>query len=177
MARVIKAPNVFPLLHLLVSEAVHDLAGSVHEVEFLQPISADWIPVRSILTKGSMRVEFPGTDLPSGESSAPGPVQPFGPRFHGHTRIKSTMLTDNVEVQCVAPQPGYKILFRELDLEQGAVLDIEKGVLVFIFGDNYTVKGRSYSSFEMFAVQYNDVTINALSPCHLVIFNSVLKEV
>ena len=177
MARVIKAPNVFFLLHLLVSEMVYDTVGFVHEVEFLQPISADWIPVRSILTRGRVQFEFPGTDSPIFNTIAPGAVSPFVPEFLGKTRIKSTMLTDNVEVQCVAPQPGYKLLYKEVDLEQGAVLDIEKGVLVFIFGDNYTVKGRSYSSFEMFAVQYNDVTINALSPCHIIIFNSVLKEV
>lgn len=177
MARVIKAPNVFPLLHLLVSEAVHDLAGSVHLVELPQPMSADWIPVRTILTQGSVRFEFPGTDSPSFDVSAPGGVTPFVPQLLGKTVIKTTMLTDNVVVQCIAPQPGYKIEYRELDIVSGTLETVEKGVMMFIFGDSYLVNGKNYSSFEMFAVQYNDVTINALSACHLVIFTAVPKGV
>lgn len=177
MARVIKAPNVFLSLHLLVSEAVHDLAGSVHLVEFPQPISADWIPVRTILTHGSVRFEFPGTDSPGFDASAPGGVTPFVPQLLGKTVIQSTMLTDNVTVQCVTPQPGYRIEYRELDIANGALETVEKGSMLFIFGDSYLVNGKSYSSFEMFAVQYNDVTINALSACHLVIFTAVPKGV
>ena len=176
MSRVIKAPNVFPKLHLLVSEAVHDLAGDVHLVEFPQPYSSDWIPVRNILTRGSMRVEFPGTDDPSIDSTAPGPVTPFVSKFMGKSQIKMTMLTDNVEIQCVAPQPGYQISHEEYDLAAGELKVNEKGVMMFVFGDNYIVNGNNtYSSFEMFAVQYNDVTINALSPCHLVLFKAVPK--
>lgn len=177
MARTVKAPNVFSLLHLLVSETVYDTEGFVHEVELPQPISADWISVRSILTKGRVQFEFPGTDSPIFNTIAPGAVSPFVPEFIGKTRIKSTMLTDTVEVQCVAPQPGYKLLYEEVDLALGAVTVVNKGVLMFIFGDNYSINNKIYSSFEMFAVQYNNVTINALSPCHIIIFNSVLKEV
>ena len=177
MARVIKAPNVFPLLNLLVSESVHDFAGSVHEVTLPQPVSSEWIGTRTIMTRGSARFEFPGTNVPAVEVDAPGAVLPGALIVTGKTQVKMTMLTDNVEVQCVAPQPGYKIQVREIDLELGAVLDIEKGVMMFIFGNNYFVNDNKYSSFEMFAVQYNDVTINALSPCHVVIFNSVPKGV
>ena len=152
-------------------------SGSVHEVELAQPISADWINVRTILTRGSVRYEFPGTDEPGSDISAPSGISPFSTVLLGKLKIKSTTLTDNVEAQCVAPQPGYQLQHRELDIEQGGVLAVEKGVMMFIFGDSYQVNDKSYSSFEMFAVQYNNVNITALSPCHLVIFNSVPKEV
>ena len=177
MARTIKAPNVFPLLHLLVSEAVHDLAGSEYQAELLLPLSTDNIPVRNILTRGTVRIEFPGTDEVSKEVSAPGPVMPFIPKFQGKTRLKMTMLTDNVEIQCVAPQPGYRMEYRELDMVTNAWETVAKGVMMFIFGDSYSVNGNTYSSFEMFAVQYNDVTVNALSPCHMVLFTAVPKGV
>jgi len=134
-----------------------------------------------MLTRGSVQFEFPGTDLPSGNADAPGPpgasVTPFVPALLGKTRIKTTTLTDNVEVQCITPWPGYKLSHEEVNLEQGTVTVINKGVMVFIFGDNYSINNKRYSSFEMFAVQYNDVTIDALSPCYIVIFSSMLKEV
>ena len=181
MARTVRAPNVFPLLHLVVSETSYSPVGTEYEVKLAQPYGPDSIPIRSMLTRGSVQFDFPGTDLPSGNATTPRPlgeaVTPFVTALLGKTRIKTTTLTDNVEVQCVTPWPGYKLSHEEVNLEQGAVTVINKGVMVFIFGDNYSINNKRYSSFEMFAVQYNDVTIDALSPCYIVIFSSMLKEV
>ena len=178
MARIIHAPHAFLPLKLIVTLTIYDFEGTVHEVYLPVPISPDKIDVRTILVKGRIKIEFPDTDEPSFIATAPGRIHPLNPEVLGKNKVKSTMLEDGVEIQCVCPFPNYKIVCNEIDLEtvEASTHTIEKGQLAFIFGDSYTVNGKYYSSFEMFAVQSNDVNVKASKSCHIVTFKAVPKE-
>lgn len=179
MAKLIKSPSVFSQLHLLTTTTVFSPAGSIFNAEVETPLSADWVNLRTLITKGSVLFEFPGTDTPPITVSAPSPVLPLAPALADKTKLKVTTLEDNVETQCVIPLPGYIVNHVELNIEAGSSAEIPRGCLLFVFGDNYTVKdttiNSSYSSFQMFAVQSTDITVNAILPCYIVVFRATKK--
>lgn len=179
MARIIHAPRAFRPLKLIVTLTVYDFENTVHEVYLPVPLSPDSIDVRTILVKGRIKIEFPDTNEPSFIAAAPGRIHPLYPEVLGKNKVKSTMLEDGVEVQCICPFPGYKIQCNEIDLEtiETSTHTIEKGQLAFIFGDSYTLNGKYYSSFEMFAVQSKDVILKASKLCHLVTFRAIPEGV
>lgn len=174
MARIVKPPFMFLPLKLMVTNTVHENQGDTFDINFGSPWTATTGAVKNLLIKGKAIMEFPGSDEPSQTITAPGPVGPNTP-FIGKSQIKITILEDNSEGACINPFAGYTLEYEEIDMNDGGYREIPKGALVLMFGENYIVNEKQYSSFEMFAVQYNNAHFNTFSPCHMVIFRAVPK--
>ena len=174
MAFFIKSPARFDTLNMLVLTSVYENIGDGNDTLLRKPLATNDYPIKSILTKGSCLMEFPDTDTPGILTTAPGPIFPTNPVLLGKKRFKMTTLTDGVESQCVQPYPGYRIIVQsDNDNVAGEQLEIEKGVLVFVFGDNYTVNNDTYSDFQIFAIQNNNIIVNLINDARIVIFKSI----
>lgn len=175
MAHLVSKPAEFDSLHLRIITNIFEYKNDVKELEFQEQMSGNDLHIRSLLTKGSCRMEYPGTDLPSVTTTAPNaPVFPDSAVI-GLQAFKMTLLDDNTQTQCVQPHPGYKITVdKDVRLTTGNTMSIAKGVMVFVFGDSYSINSDPQEGFHMFAVQNNDIVVSASSACRVVVFKAVL---
>ena len=177
MAHLVSKPVVFDALHLKVGTTVWEYAGDVQVTALKGPLGSDDPYIKAILTKGSVRVEYPGTDTPDVIGSAPNCCIFPSPSAVGKTMFRHTTLEDNTQSQCVQPLTGYRIITeKDVTLNAGDTLAIAKGVVVFVFGDSYTVNGDVQLGFQMFAVQNNDIVVNANAICRVIVFKSTPIE-
>lgn len=174
MARLVSYTNFYELGIKLISQT-YEHAGEINNVAFnSDSLSSPDYPIKTILTNGSIELSFPETDTPPIVVSTQGGVWPPAQAI-GKTKINKVMLEDNVQIQCVQPIPNYKIVYTNEQLSAGSSITIDKGVLLFVFGNNYSVNNKAYDAFQMFAVQNSSATITAINNTKLVIFKSVPK--
>lgn len=177
MSNYVRQPIDFPMLNLRVVASGFEHAGEENTITLSRPQPAD-PTIKTILTSGSIRIEYPDTDTPptlykhvSGVWAAPVWLsQEFAV---GKTKIKTVALEDNSEWQCVQPVGNYKITNMDDNLIEGQTLSVDTGVLIFVFGDNYEINGTSYSGFKIFAIQNSIAVISAIAPCRIVSFKAV----
>lgn len=174
MSRLATYTNFYELGIKLVSQT-YEHAGETNNVVFNSAsLSSPDYPIKTILTHGSIELSFPDTDENPVRVSALGRVWPIDQAI-GKTKINSVMLEDNVQIQCVQPIENFKVIYTDYQLVSGSSIAIEKGVLVFVFGTNYTVNDNEYSSFQMFAVQNSNANVAAIDDTKIVIFKSIPK--
>lgn len=177
MSRYTKIPVYFPLLKLRVISTGFDYAGEEDVINLSRPQPSD-PSIKSILTSGSFRVEFPNTDTPaivsppSNKDVWSAAVWPVDSAV-GKSVVKTTALVDNTEWQCVQPFDGYTITNTEYNLSSNETLSIDPGVLIFVFGNNYKINDTSYSGFKMFAIQNSTIIISAIEVARIVSFKAV----
>ena len=177
MAHLISNPVVFDVLNLQVLISVWEYAGDVQVTALKGPLGSDDPHIKNIITKGSIRMEYPGTDAPDVIESAPNCRIFPSPNAIGKTIFRGVILEDNTQTQCVQPLTGYRIVTeKDVSLADGDTLAIVKGVMVFVFGDSYTVNGDVQLGFQMFAVQNNDIVVNANAICRVIVFKSTPIE-
>jgi hypothetical protein len=174
MAHLVSKPAKFDLLHLQVLTGVWEYKGDVQVTGFHEPLGGNEPFIKSVLTRGSCRMEYPGTDYPDVIESTPNcrifPAQ----NAVGKQLFRMTTLEDNMEVQCIHPYVGYRVTtVSDGSLEAGGTMPIAKGVLVLVFGDAYTINGDEQVGFRMFAVQNNDIAVVANSTCRVIVFKSI----
>lgn len=174
MGNLVYLPAEFIALHLKVTTSVMEYKGDTKTAEFHTSMGSDELSLKSVITKGSIRMEYPGTDAPDVISSAfTCPVFP-APNSVGKKYFKMTTLEDNTVTQCVHPQLGYRVVTeKDVNIDTGGTLAVAKGVLVFVFGDNYTINGDAQEGFQMFAVQNNDIVVSANSVCRVIVFKAI----
>jgi hypothetical protein len=177
MAHLVSKPVVFDALHLRVLTSVWEYAGDVQVTALKGPLGSDDPYVKNILTKGSVRVEYPGTDSPDVIESAPNCRIFPSSNAVGKTIFRLVVLEDNTQTQCVQPLTGYRIITeKDVALVAGGTLTIPKGVVVLAFGDSYTVNGDVQEGFHTFALQNNDIVVNANATCRFIVFKSIPIE-
>jgi hypothetical protein len=174
MTKYINVPKKFEKLNLQIQTTRYSQAGDsvLIELDRYTPLNQN-INIKTLLTRGSIRLEFPDSDTPARETT---------PRFAkvfpiessvGKTKIKSIALEDNTEFQCIQPYPKYKIVYTDHNLSTNETLTINPGVILYVFGDSYDINGNSYSGFGLFAIENNIVIITATDTCRVVSFESV----
>ena len=174
MAQLTSRPARFDALNLQVLTTVWEYAGDVQVTGFRGPLGSDDPYMKSVLTKGSCLVEFPGTDHPDVNASAPtAPIFPSS-AVVGMQLFRMTTLEDNVEFNCAQPYLGYRVVTeKDVNLDAGDTLAVAKGVMVFVFGDSYEINEDAQEGFHMFAVQNNDIVVGANSTCRVIVFKSI----
>lgn len=167
-------PARFDALNLQVLASVWEYKGDVQVTGFREPLGGDEPFMKSLLTKGSCRMEYPGTDYPDVITAAPNsPIFP-AQNAVGKQLFRMTTLEDNMEVQCIQPFLGYRVTtVSDGNLDAGGTMPIAKGVLVLVFGDDYTINGDAQAGFHMFAVQNNDIVVGANLTCRVIVFKSI----
>lgn len=173
MSRYFKVPAEFPALHLQVFTQVYEFAGETNNVTLSTP-QTDNPNIKTILVKGSIQLSYPDTDTPTQIVRATGRVWPTDEAI-GKTKVSSVMLENDVEVMCVQPYDTYKITYNTHYLAPGESVTVQAGVLVFVFGTDYTVNAGAHSSFQIFALQNSDATIAATSDTKVVVFKAIQK--
>jgi len=174
MAHLVSKPVVFEALHLRVATTVWEYAGDVQVTALKGPLGSDDPHIKTVLIKGSVRVEYPGTDAPDVTESAPNCRIFPSPNAVGKVMFRHITLEDNTQSQCVQPLTGYRIITeKDVTLNAGDTLAIAKGVMVFVFGDSYTINGDVQEGFHTFAVQNNDIVVNANATCRGIVFKSI----
>jgi hypothetical protein len=171
MPRILQG-TVFQSLGIRLIDQTYEFSGDTNILEMKNPVSEN-NPIKTFTTKGSIKFEILDTNDVA-ISKAPGKVFPHGPKPFNQTKFKITALEDDTHIHCVQPyRPGEKIIHTETDLLTGQSIDITKGNLVFVFGDNYKVLDNMYSTFQIFAVQNSDIVIQAINDCRVVVFKNV----
>lgn len=174
MAYLVSKPSEFTALHLRVVTSIWEYKGDVQVVGFRAPLGGDDPFIKSIISKGSCRMEYPGTEYPDVIGAAPNCDIFPAPNSRGKQLFRMTILEDNTEVQCIQPQLGYRVITdKDVNLDAGNTLAVAKGVMVLVFGDDYTINGDAQEGFHMFAVQNNDVVVAANSTCRIIVFESI----
>lgn len=177
MAHLVSKPVVFGALNLQVITTVWEYAGDVQVTVLKGPLGSHDPHIKTVLVKGSVRVEYPDTDAPDVIESAPNCRIFPSPNAIGKKMFRHTTLEDNTQSQCVQPLIGYRIITeKDVALVAGDTLAITKGVVVFVFGDSYTINGDVQEGFHAFAVQNNDIVVNANATCRTIVFKSVPVE-
>lgn len=174
MAQLVSKPARFDALNLQVVTTVWEYAGDVQVTAFRGPLGSDDPFMKSVLTKGSCRVEFPGTDHPDVNASAPtAPIFPSS-ALVGIQLFRMTTLEDNMEFNCAQPYLGYRVVTeKDVNLDTGGTLAVAKGVIVFVFGGSYAINEDAQAGFHIFAVQNNDIVVSASSTCRVLVFKSI----
>ena len=173
MSRVIQFTD-FKSLNIRLIDQTFEFVGDSNDIETEIP-AATTIPIKSMLTIGSIRFELPDIGFVEERGIAPGAIFP-GPKAIAQTKFKITALEDNTHIHCVHPlQDGGKIIYIETDFSAGNSVDVPKGNLAFVFGNNYMINSDTYSNFHIFAVQNSNITINLINNAKVVIFKSVTE--
>jgi hypothetical protein len=170
MSRTLQS-TYFKTLKIRLIDQTFEFAGDNNSVEIGIAATTD-IPIKSMLTKGSIQFEMPDTNVTT-ITKSPGAIFP-GPNALSQKKFKITALEDDTHIHCV--QPLYseeKIVYTESDLNAGSSLNVSKGQLVFVFGDSYKILDNNYSTFRIFAVQNTDALIQAISDCKVIAFKSI----
>lgn len=176
MTRYVNIPAKFDQLNLQIQATLYSQAGDSNLVEISESMPLiQSLDAKTVLTRGTIRMEFPDTDTPGIEQT---------PRFArvwpveesvAKKKVNSIALEDNTEFQCVQPYVGYKIEYTDHNLSINETLTVTPGVMLYVFGDSYDINGNSYSGFQILAIQNNSVIITAISTCRVISFKSVLK--
>jgi len=175
MTQLVALPARFDTLNLQVVTTLWEHAGEVQVTGFKGPLGSDDPFMKTILTKGSCLMEYPGTELPDIVTAAPNaPIFPSSAAV-GVQLFRMTTLEDNIQIQCVQPYMGYRVTTdKDVRINAGDAMSIPKGVMVFVFGDSYTVNGDAQAGFQMFAVQNNDIVVVANSNCRVIVYKSIV---
>lgn len=175
MAQFTSRPAKFDALKLQVLTTIWEYAGDVQVVGLRGPLGSDDPHAKSLITKGSLRMEYPGTNLPDNIRTAPdAPIFPSS-ALVGLQLFRMTTLEDNIEIHCVQPYLGYRVTTdKDVRITAEDTMSIPKGAMVFVFGDSYTVNGDAQAGFQMFAVQNNDIVVGANSNCRVIVFKAIL---
>ena len=178
MAQLVSKPARFDALNLQVLTTLWEYAGDVQLSGLRAPLGGNDPFVKTLLTKGSIRIEFPGTELPDVIATAPdAPIFLSGAAVGvvGIQLFRMVTLEDNIEIQCVQPDLGYRVVTeKDVRITAGDTMPIAKGVMVFVFGDSYTVNGDAQAGFHIFAVQNNDIVVGANSNCRVIVYKSIV---
>lgn len=170
MSRIFQFTD-FKSLNIRLIDQKFEFAGDTSDIKFPTPVSTS-IPIKTLVTKGSIRWELPDIGMEF-HGLAPSNIFP-GPNSVNQTKFKITALEDDTHVHCVqSVRSNERIIYTETDLASNETIDISKGNLVFVFGDNYTVSNTIYSNFRIFAVQNSDVVIQATDACRVIVFTSI----
>jgi len=174
MTKYINIPRRFEKLNLQIQTTRYSRAGDSVLVEINQNTPLDQsFGTKTVLTRGSMRMEFPDSDTPAREATPrSAKIFPIDASV-GKTKIKSIALEDNTEFQCIQPYSDYKIAYTDHNLSTNETLTLSPGVILYVFGDSYDINGNSYSGFGLFAIENNTVIITATDTCRVVSFESV----
>jgi len=171
MSRLLQSTD-FKSLNIRLIDQTFQYAGDANAVELKLPLTSV-SPIKTLLTKGAIKLEVVETGFVAERLTAPGKVLP-GPNTDSKTKFKVTALEDDTHIHCVQPiQLTDRIIFTETALVAGQSIDVPKGNLALVFGDNYKVSNNDYSGFRVFAVQNSDAVIQASTTCRVVVFTSV----
>lgn len=171
MARYFKANADFAELHLRLVEQVYEFAGETNDVVFVSPMSNDFY-TKSILVKGSMQIFFPDSNDPAIIAKGMAKVWP-AEEVIGKTKVSSITLEDDTHVMCIQPYSGYKTNHTDTTLQVSGNLIVDVGNLLFVSGSNYTINDKTYTDFNVFAVQNAPVNISATESCRAIVFRAV----
>ena len=178
MAIYVKRPSIFSAMNIAVCPTVYEFAGDVLHSELVTPLSTATMLSQLILFKGTVKIEYPGTDeLPRVARAIDGLIFPQTVDI-GKTSFHTTALEDNTEQYAIrAISLNSRTIHIERDLVEGQQVEIEKGIILVVFGNSYTVNGNIKSSNQLFAVEKSDAIITAIEPCKLFVFKAVPLEI
>lgn len=171
MARIVQYTD-FVSLRIRLMDQLFQFAGDSNELQFSADIPVD-SPTKTMLVKGTINFQILDIGV-SDITTAPGAILPTALSATGK-HFMVTALEDDTHVNCIQPLFSTdKIIYVESDLAANETVNITVGNLVFMFGNNYKVQDGSYNGFHIFAVQNSAVVIQAIEPCKIVVFTSVL---
>ena len=171
MARIVQYTD-FVSLRIRLMDQLFEFVGDSNELEFLRDIPVD-SPTKTMLVKGTINFQILDIGV-SDITTAPGEILPT-PLSATGKHFMVTALEDDTHINCI--QPLYstnRVIYAESNLAVNEALNVAVGNLVFVFGNNYKVQDGSYNGFHIFAVQNSAVVIQAIEPCKIVVFTSVL---
>lgn len=171
MARLFKSPQRYPALNLDTVISVFEFANEPNEAVFNAPMTLENNRIKTMLTKGGIRMSFPDTDEPPVETSEIGRVFP-GPAALGKSKLSTVGLVDDTQFVCIQPYPKYTISYVSQDLETGAETVLPKGGIAYVFGTSYLVNNVDYVADSAFVVENNQGILKAQNPCRVVIFKA-----
>lgn len=171
MAIYAKRPSLFNAMNIAICPTVYEFAGDVIENQLEQPLSDDTMLAKVLLFKGSLIIRYPGTDE---QPRTTGLLFPEATDM-GKTVFHTTALEDNTEQVAIrAISLDCRIIHVVKELAAGDHVEIQKGVILVVFGNNYTVNSNVKTSNQLFAVEQNDAGIQAIEPCTLYVFKAIL---
>lgn len=149
--------------NLLLSTHVYENVGDVETAEFKNveaELFKDRYHVRHVLLKGQGVMSFPGSAEPDIPFN-PGDVFPANSVYltnNGACSIVSTMADSRYF--CVIPGYANRSLVEETTiLSTGQSRNIPMGTVAFVFSNNYTVNGNSYSENQIFACENSSAVV------------------
>lgn len=172
MARFFKEPQAFPDLHLTLSTTVFEFVGDGNTAEFSMPVTATDNPIRTMLIKGTMQIEFPDTNEPTVVTSEKGQTFP-GVASIGKKKFITKALEDDTQLGCAQPEAGYKIAMVSQDFGAGGALSVPIGYVAYVFGVAYTVNDIPCSADMVFAARTTSAVVKAEGPCRVVMFTAI----
>lgn len=171
MAIYAKRPSLFGAMNIAICPTVYEFAGDVVETLLEHPLTDDTLLAKILLLKGSVILRYPDTDE---QPRTTGLLFPEASDM-GKIAFHTTALEDNTEQVAIrAISLDSKIIHVVKELAAGDHVEIQKGVILVIFGNNYTVNSNTKSGTQLFAIEQNDARIQAIEPCILYVFKAIL---
>jgi hypothetical protein len=173
MARLFKNRQEYPKLNFDTVISVLEYANEPSNTTLSAPMTLENNRIKTMLSKGGVRVSFPDTDEPPVETSEIGRVFP-GPAPLGKMKFSTVGLVDDTQFVCIQPYPNYMMSYVTQDLEAGGALALPVGYLAYVFGSTYTVNDNPCTSDMVFAVENNQGVLRAQGNCRVVMFTARL---
>ena len=137
------------------------------QVEFTMPTAGTLTPEnftrKTIVTSGKFCTHFEdGDDITTVKEAWP-------IREHAHPgKFKTTALEKNSQYYCVIPVNSKELIVTNQELSAGETLELPIGTINFVYGEDYTVNSKAYSTTDVFAVDKQTAILTAAAPVTLV---------